>query len=199
MPFVDLMHKMQALAARWYERLFGRQAAEHLCVSQAMQQFLQTEWGIAATVFYDTAPDWFHRASVQEQHELFSRIAADLNAPMHSTDLSYEAQSPYSQHEYPAVKDDSHHLLSNGLLESDHNVFTHVVHSKPQLKSDRPALIVSSTSWTVDEDFAILLHAALRYEKVSTALSPVCTLSLLFLSVCAFAHGLMTALPICSY
>ena len=131
-----------------------------------MQLFLQAEWGITATVFYDTPPTWFHKADLHEQHELCTRIAADLNAPMHDDDPAYHVTSPYSQHHFDTVQDKPKHAEANGLLRADFNVFTQLVEGKPQLKPLRPALLVSSTSWTMDEDFGILLQAALQYEQM---------------------------------
>lgn len=43
--------------------------------------------------------------------------------------------------------------------------FTEYEKGTPVMKSDRPVLLVSSTSWTEDEDFSILLRALQLYDK----------------------------------
>lgn len=194
---------LQVLTARWYEQFFGQRAASHLCVSTAMQHFLRAKWGIAATVLRDTPPHWFHRTSLRERHELFTRLAADLNGPTQVSDVDYIVPNPYSQQHGGVVQGKDQHELGGDVSHSGRNVFTHVVGGQPQLRTDRPALIVSSTSWTVDEDFQIMLDAAVCYEEVSIRLllscrpptfilCPIhkCTMCLCRLSHTLFAHSI---------
>ncbi|XP_061351834.1 UDP-glycosyltransferase TURAN-like isoform X2 [Gastrolobium bilobum] len=52
-----------------------------------------------------------------------------------------------------------------GSHPQNETVFTTEVGSNIYLKPNRPALVVSSTSWTPDEDFGILLEAAVMYDR----------------------------------
>ncbi|KAH9688350.1 UDP-glycosyltransferase TURAN [Citrus sinensis] len=57
--------------------------------------------------------------------------------------------------------------VSNGMegQKADETIFTSLAGIDVFLKPNRPALVVSSTSWTPDEDFGILLEAALMYDR----------------------------------
>ncbi|GIY18977.1 chitobiosyldiphosphodolichol beta-mannosyltransferase [Caerostris extrusa] len=125
--------------AEWCERYFSRKADKSICVTKAMKDDLIENWNVRASVFYDCAPDIFHPISVKEKHDFFMKIGED----------------------YPQFKSMS--LQSDG----EHTRFTKKINDKYEMASERPALIVSSTSWTEDEDFSILLSALEDYEEAA--------------------------------
>ncbi|XP_074372881.1 UDP-glycosyltransferase TURAN-like isoform X1 [Apium graveolens] len=129
---------------RWFEKHYGKMANGSLCVTQAMQLELAQNWGIKATVLYDQPPEFFHPTLLEEKHKLFCRIGKILNESCGHQDC-----------------------FSNGKDENNPNatLFTTQVGPDIILNQNRPALIVSSTSWTPDEDFNILLEAALMYDR----------------------------------
>ncbi|XP_002532170.2 UDP-glycosyltransferase TURAN isoform X1 [Ricinus communis] len=129
---------------RWFERHYGRMANGSLCVTKAMQHELAQNWGINATVLYDQPPEFFSPTSLEEKHKLFCRLDKYIIQP-----------------------GSIHDCASYGM--GNHNVnetmFTTSVDGDTILKPNRPALVVSSTSWTPDEDFGILLEAAVMYDR----------------------------------
>jgi beta-1,4-mannosyltransferase len=128
----------------WFEKHFGRMADGAFCVTKAMKHELDQKWGINATVLYDQSPEFFHPASLTEKHELFSRLGNSICSAMGNDDcISVEKE----------------------VEDRNTTVFTSWVDGEIFLKPNRPALVVSSTSWTPDEDFSILLEAALMYDR----------------------------------
>ncbi|GAB2284430.1 hypothetical protein Dimus_018883 [Dionaea muscipula] len=137
---------------QWIERHYGKMADGALCVTKAMQHELAQNWGIKATVLYDQPPEFFRPAKLEEKHELLCRLDNDLR-------------------QFRGVQD----CIGLGCSGSDTNelhdtLFTTLIDGSPTEKPTRPALIVSSTSWTPDEDFGILLEAAVMYDRRVSAI-----------------------------
>lgn len=127
---------------RQYERLLARAADAHLCVTRAGARFLSAEWGVHdALVIYDRAPAFFRRTPVEAAHELwlgFNEAFADT-----ARALGEARGVPFE-------------------LSASRSLFTEQSSTRRgsvRLRADRPALVVSSTSWTADEDFGVLLGA----------------------------------------
>ncbi|GAA6012290.1 hypothetical protein JCM10207_002789 [Rhodosporidiobolus poonsookiae] len=131
--------------ARFIEHLFGRSAYAHFCVSDAMKAQLQKEAGLKGRVHtvHDRPPSSFRRLDSAEAHELLPRLPF-----LSASSLSFPPSPSPPAADYPLAP----------------SLFT-APHGPPP--ADRPALLVSATSWTADEDFSILLEALEMYEKAA--------------------------------
>lgn len=125
--------------AKAIESFFGRKSQLNFCVTEAMRQDLIENWNIEATVLYDRPPEKFQPISIERKHDLLLRLATL----------------------YPEFK---------SLNDSENSTAftTKSIHGDIKLRDDRPGLLVSSTSWTPDEDFQILLDALIEYDKVAS-------------------------------
>lgn len=142
--------------AKWFERTFGRSAYAHLFVTNAMKERLVHDWDLQGLkiVLHDRPPTRFHRASATEAHELFLRIPPFL--PTLSSDFAPSVHPPRSTIRTTV---ESGHASSLGA-----DVFSDSSSPVASFRPDRPALVISSTSWTEDEDFGILINALKMYE-----------------------------------
>ncbi|KAI6010168.1 hypothetical protein EDC04DRAFT_2770134 [Pisolithus marmoratus] len=150
------------MIAKRFEEIFGRSAYAHLFVTQAMRDYLVDDWKLTGkmAVLYDRPPSHFHRCLPPEVHELFVRLGPSLKDPA-LTDFLPKPNVPYST-EFTMTSWPSSEFR-NSLQYSQINM--------PKLREDRAALLVSSTSWTPDEDFDILLEALALYEERARAVN----------------------------
>ena len=118
------------------EIFFGKRANINLCVTNAMKNDLLLNYSVKALTLYDKPHESFKPLSVEEKNDFFQKLVHNYNLEEFSDENS------------------------NG------TVFTNVNEkNKISMKSSRPALIVSSSSWTEDEDFHILIDALEIYQN----------------------------------
>ena len=124
--------------SQWYERTFSQYSDTNLCVSEAMKKDLKKTFDVNAIILYDRPPGMFKPTPIEARHELFHRLA--------SVNKLFRVR--------PDADDDG-----------KRTIFTEVQdNGRVKLRDDRPFLIISSTSWTEDEDFNILLQALEKYD-----------------------------------
>ena len=176
-----------------YERLCAKRAHAHLCVTNSMRLWLQSEWGVRARLLYDRPPPFFKPTGVQDRHELFGRLAAQLSLPLlpsagaaaaepavaaaargrsssagssasstASSRASRKRSSPPPPQPSPAPPPQP---LPQRTLLTEVEPRTGLARLLP----GRPAVLVSSTSWTADEDFGLLLEALVALDAAISA------------------------------
>ncbi|KAM4631531.1 chitobiosyldiphosphodolichol beta-mannosyltransferase [Discoglossus pictus] len=128
------------LIAKWYEKIFGRLSDYNFCVTNAMREDLLLNWRIKATTLYDKPAAIFQETPLELQHKLFTKLSEDY--------VPFKALSERSN------------------PDTEKTAFTELNKETGAITytRDRPALLISSTSWTEDEDFSVLLKSLQDYE-----------------------------------
>ncbi|XP_045045801.2 chitobiosyldiphosphodolichol beta-mannosyltransferase isoform X4 [Desmodus rotundus] len=129
------------LLAKWYEKLCGRLSHLNLCVTNEMREDLAENWGIKAVTVYDKPASFFKETPLDLQHRLFMKLGRTYSAFRASS----EPLDPATERSAFTEQD-----AGSGMVTRLHR---------------RPALLVSSTSWTEDEDFSVLLAALEKFEQ----------------------------------
>lgn len=146
---VPLSHPLVAVY-RLAERAFGRRADGHLCVSAAMQAWLAAPAGFGLAplpaVAHDRPPAWFAPATPAAAHALFLRLRDDPG---------FAAAARQCAAPGGAGAGTEHTLLT----------YRASAGAAPAWRPGRPAVLFSSTSWSADEDFGILLGALERLDR----------------------------------
>ncbi|KAI8361707.1 glycosyl transferases group 1-domain-containing protein [Blakeslea trispora] len=141
-------HKVVQLA-KWYEQLFGHTAYAHMTVTDAMHQELKTQWQSEGRIMTvrDKPQSDFKRLSLEQIHRQFTFSLKMIEDLVKATNEGEAFLGHFDNRKLGTLLTDAD--------ESERLVW----------RKDRPRLIVSSTSWTEDEDFSILLKAVELYES----------------------------------
>ncbi|GFN91892.1 chitobiosyldiphosphodolichol beta-mannosyltransferase [Plakobranchus ocellatus] len=124
--------------AKWYEKKCAKLSTYNLCVTDAMKEDLEVNWGVRSITVHDRPPDIFTPIGLNQQHDLFAKLSKS----------------------YPVFGASTDQCTRFTRKSSDDHI---------EKLRDRPALIVSSTSWTEDEDFSILLDALTEYDMCESS------------------------------
>ncbi|EFO83429.1 hypothetical protein CRE_02970 [Caenorhabditis remanei] len=122
------------------EGLCGKLSDYNLCVTDAMRRDLMERWGVRASTFYDRPPTWkFKPTTINEIHELYLQLS--------------EAEDG---------------TVLKGNEESETILTSISPDGSVSLLPNRPIVFLSSTSWTPDERFEILLDSLVEYDSVAS-------------------------------
>lgn len=139
------------------EVFFGRMADAGFCVSNAMKQDLIDNFLIRypVHVLYDKPPKHFKPLSLREKHNFYLKLQDQITEFRSIDDICQD-------------KDVNANKRSPGRRDTRFTMTDVINKNLITSKPDRPAIIMSSTSWTEDEDFDILLQALKSYDLTLT-------------------------------
>ena len=130
------------------EKFLAQFCSVHFCVSASMKQWLEKELGINARVLYDRPSQRFskHEIALGDRHSLLKKLRLmESILPVMVGGLKATEQSVAEERTVQTYKDE---------------------HGEIKMREDRARILISSTSWTEDEDFTILLRSLLKLNKI---------------------------------
>ena len=130
-------------------------ATSHLCVTNGMKTFIEKQFGIdpcTIQVLHDCPNSMFFPRSTKDNHEFMREIHGLLCAGC-----------PRSWYQHLDPKNQT--LLTEKVSSNEIDEMSNYIPRR-----NRPALITSSTSWTPDEDFGVLLKALVRLDETLSEL-----------------------------
>ena len=136
--------------AKLYEKIMAPLATSHMCVTDGMKAFIEKEFGVDPSivhVLHDCPGTMFYPRSAKDNHELMTKLHGKLCAG---------CPRSWYQHLDPSHQTLFTENLSNNASNDEGNYVS---------RQNRPALVTSSTSWTTDEDFGVLLNALVQLDN----------------------------------
>lgn len=145
-------------ASKFVEIRCGQYADAGLCVSNTMRKNLMLNFKITYPihVLYDKPPNRFKPLNLREKHSFFLKVKHEIPQFKSPADDFIE-RSPRVGSDTQAERLGTRFTMT---CSSDKNVIIP--------RPNRPAIVLSSTSWTEDEDFGLLLEALKRYDNAKT-------------------------------
>ena len=176
--------------SRILEKHLSYMAHRHFCVSKTMKDWLRTTFNVEAIVLYDRPT----RRFIEEEEDVDSNGNSTNKTPRknlrRSSRKSLSPSSPSSSSYSPTymsqymISTQQRHELFMRLRLTDSNVFKsdsvdndsskdlmttiqtyEDEKSTYHMREDACRILVSSTSWTEDEDFSLLLKALIKINK----------------------------------
>lgn len=158
--------------ARNLEKVICRLAHKHICVSEAMKDWLAEHFSINAVVLYDRPARIFSATSpsLQQRHCLLSSLE-------YRDDILFPSLTKLAAKVEPNQTDDDTDTPSE-YLSTCQTAFENILSSNDAgveggltLCNNRAKIVVSATSWTEDEDFSVLLEALQQLDLILLASS----------------------------
>ena len=163
------------------ERRLSWMAHRHFCVSKTMKEWLSTTFNVDAIVLYDRPTRRFIGGGDDADangtpRRSPRRSSRDTSSSSSSYLPSYMSQymiSVRQRHElFVRLKLHDANIFKHGSKENDSNehskttIQTYVdENSTYHMRTDACRILLSSTSWTEDEDFSLLLDALIKVNK----------------------------------